>query len=123
MGEVGKGNAHGVLAHVMVAVDADNGACLGLVGGSIYNRKGRVRVSHAKRALKDKESKRWGETAAAAGPLLSAAAMVTVVADRESDIYDLFAPPAGQRPVAVPLVVGPFAERRRPALQPLRRMG
>ena len=53
LGEVGKGNARGVLAHVMAAVDADNGSCLGLVTGSIYNRKGRVRVSHAKRALKD----------------------------------------------------------------------
>ena len=30
LGEVGKGNAHGVLAHVMVAVDADNGSCLSI---------------------------------------------------------------------------------------------
>ena len=95
LGEVGKGNARGVLAHVMVAVDADSGACLGLVTGSIYNRTGRVQVSHAKRELKDKESKRWGETAAAAGPLLSAAAMVTVVADRECDIYDYWASAPG----------------------------
>ena len=34
IGEVGKGNARGVLAHVMAAVDADNGSCLGLVTGS-----------------------------------------------------------------------------------------
>jgi hypothetical protein len=95
LGEVGKGNARGVLAHVMVAVDADNGFCLGLVTGSIYNRTGRVQVSHAKRELKDKESKRWGETAAAAGPLLSAAAMVTVVADRECDIYNYWASAPG----------------------------
>jgi len=33
LGEVGKGNAHGVLAHAMVAVDAEDGACLGLVTG------------------------------------------------------------------------------------------
>ena len=91
LGEVGKGNARGVLAHAMVAVDADNGACLGLVGGSIYNRKGRVRVSHAKRALKDKESKRWGETVQAAKPVLAQARMVTAVADRESDLYHYWA--------------------------------
>ena len=30
LGEVGKGNARGVLVHAMVAVDADDGACLGL---------------------------------------------------------------------------------------------
>ena len=70
----------------MAAVDADNGSCLGLVTGSIYNRKGRVRVSHAKRALKDKESKRWTETPQAAKPVLAAASMVTAMSDRECDI-------------------------------------
>ena len=91
LGEVGKGNARGVLAHVMVAVDADDGACLGLVTGDVYNRKGRVKTSHAKRALKDKESKRWSETAQAAKPILAEARMVTAVADRESDIYHYWA--------------------------------
>lgn len=95
LGEVGKGNARGVLAHVMVAVDADNGSCLGLVTGSIYNRKGRVRVSHAKRALKDKESKRWTETPQAAKPVLAAACMVTAMSDRECDIYHYWASAAG----------------------------
>ena len=87
LGVVGRGNAHGVLVHAMVAVDADDGACLGLVTGDVYNRKGRVKTSHAKRALKDKESKRWSQTAQAAKPILAEARMVTAVADRESDIY------------------------------------
>ena len=95
LGEVGKGNARGVLAHVMAAVDADNGSCLGLVTGSIYNRKGRVRVSHAKRALKDKESKRWTETPQAAKPVLAAASMVTAMSDRECDIYHYWASAPG----------------------------
>lgn len=91
LGEVGKGNARGVLAHTMVAVDADDGACLGLVTGDVYNRKDRVKTSHAKRALKDKESRRWSETAQAAKPILAEARMVTGVADRESDIYQYWA--------------------------------
>ena len=91
LGEVGKGNARGLLAHVMVAVDAADGACLGLLGGSIYNRKGRVSTPHAKRALKDKESKRWGETAQAAKTTASAATMITAISDRESDIYHYWA--------------------------------
>jgi Transposase DDE domain len=95
LGEVGKGNARGVLAHVMVSVDADNGNCLGLVTGSIYNREGRVRVSHAKRALKDKESKRWTETPQAAKPVLAAASMVTAMSDRECDIYHYWASAPG----------------------------
>src|SRR5271167_483083 len=87
LGEIGKGVGRGVLVHAMVAVDADNGACLGLVAGSIYTRKGRVETPHTKRTLEDKESRRWIDTAAAAKPVLAQAASVTVVADRESDIY------------------------------------
>ena len=94
LGEVGKGNARGV-CHVMAAVDADNGSCLGLVTGSIYNRKGRVRVSHAKRALKDKEFKRWTETPQAAKPVLAAASMVTAMSDRECDIDHYWASAPG----------------------------
>jgi hypothetical protein len=37
--------------------------------------------------LEEKESRRWIETAEAAKPVLASAAMVTVVADRESDLY------------------------------------
>jgi hypothetical protein len=91
LGEVGKVNAHGVVLHAMVAVDADDGACLGLVTGDINNRKGRVTTSHTQRALKDRESKRWSETAQAAKPILASARMVTFLADRESDIYPYWA--------------------------------
>ena len=87
LGEIGKGVGRGVLVHAMVAVDASNGSCLGLVAGSVYTRKGRVETPHGKRSLEDKESRRWIDTAAAAKPVLASAATVTVVADRESDIY------------------------------------
>ena len=87
LGEIGKGVGRGVLVHAMVAVDAEAGSCLGLVAGSVYTRKGRIATPHAKRPLKDKESRRWIDTAAAAKPVLAQAASVTVVADRESDIY------------------------------------
>lgn len=87
LGEIGKGNGRGVLVHAMLAVDASNGGCLGLVAGSVYTRQGRVELPHAKRPLEDRESRRWIDTAAAAKPVLASAAMVTVVADRESDIY------------------------------------
>jgi hypothetical protein len=87
LGEIGKGNGRGVLAHVMLAVDAVGGGCLGLVAGDIYTRAGRVETPHAKRALKDKESRRWIDTAVSAKSVLARAAIVTVVADRESDIY------------------------------------
>lgn len=87
LGKIGKGGGHGALAHVMLAADAEDGACLGLVAGRVWSRDGRVTVPHAKRRLKDKESERWVSTAEAAKRLLSDARMVTVVADRESDLY------------------------------------
>ncbi|WP_258582275.1 IS4 family transposase [Mesorhizobium sp. AR02] len=87
LGEIGKGGGRGVLVHAMVAIDAVSGGCLGLVAGSVYTRKGRVETPHAKRSLKDKESRRWIDTALQARSVLAKAATVTIVADRESDIY------------------------------------
>jgi hypothetical protein len=87
LGEIGKGRSRGALLHAMLAVDAESGASLGLVGGSVYTRQGRISTPHGERALEDKESRRWIETAGAAKAVLAEAACVTVVADRESDIY------------------------------------
>src|SRR5258707_2825785 len=70
LGEIGKGNNHGVLLHPMLAVDADNGTCLGLLSGEVRTREGRRTVSHDLRELSDKESRRWISTAVAAKPLL-----------------------------------------------------
>ena len=91
LGEIGKGVGRGVLVHAMVAVDADSGACLGLVGGRVWTRPGRITVPHDKRALPDKESERWVSTGERAGKVLAGAAMVTVVGDRESDVYAVWA--------------------------------
>ena len=96
LGETAKGNVHGLLLHPMLAVDADNGCCLGLLSGQIWTRKGRRTVSHDRRELSDKESQRWIATALAAKPLLAGAAMVTALGDRESDIFALYASAAEQ---------------------------
>ncbi len=87
LGEIGKGVGRGALAHVMLAVDANNGSCLGLVAGKIWSRPGRIAVSREKRLLAQKESERWLTTASSSKQVLAAATTVTVVADRESDIY------------------------------------
>jgi hypothetical protein len=91
LGPVKKGNTYGVLAHVMIAVDADSHACLGLVGGDVRTRDGVVTEHHRDRPLSERESRRWIETAERAKDVLASAAMVTVVADRESDIYPAWA--------------------------------
>jgi Transposase DDE domain len=91
LGEIGHGNTRGVLLHPMLAVDAANGSCLGLLHGEIWTRQGRRTVSHDQRDLSDKESQRWIATALAAKPRLAKAAMVTMLGDRESDIFALYA--------------------------------
>jgi hypothetical protein len=71
----------------MVAVDAKTEACLGLVAGEIWTRSGRVGVPHRKRSLDQKESRRWIETANTGQRVLENAETVTIVADREADLY------------------------------------
>jgi hypothetical protein len=87
LGLVKKGNVHGVLAHSMIAVDAASGACLGPVTGEVWTRSGRISKPHRDRRLCERESARWLRCAEQAKSILQAAAMVTVIADRESDIY------------------------------------
>jgi len=97
LGEIGKGNGRGGLLHPMLAVDAENGSCLGLVSGQVWTRQGRRAVSHDRRDLSDKESQRWIANALAAKPRLAKAAMVTAIGDRESDIFALYASVAEER--------------------------
>jgi len=87
LGPTKKGNAYGVLVHAMVAVDAIGGACLGLVGGAVWNRPGVNPIPHCERPPEERESMRWLNAAAQAKLVLRPAAMVTVVDDRESDFY------------------------------------
>lgn len=91
LGEIGKGGGRGVLLHAMLALDADTDACLGLVAGDVWTRPGRVMVHHNKRPLEERESRRWLSTPERAKEVLRAAAAVTVIDDREGDIYDKWA--------------------------------
>jgi hypothetical protein len=87
LGEIGKGSGRGLLLHAMLALDAKTGGCLGLVGGRIWTRRGRIKITHQKRRTENKESHRWIATAEQGKAVLAAAAQVTVIADRESDIF------------------------------------
>jgi hypothetical protein len=97
LGPVKQGNTYGVLVHAMIGVDAVSHACFGLVGGDVWTRRGVVTEHHRDRPLSERESRRWLETAEQAKDVLACAAMVTVVDDREGDIYPKWAcvPQAG----------------------------
>jgi hypothetical protein len=80
----------------MIAVDADDGGLLGLVEALHLTRTEGRRSERKTKAYEDKESRRWQQGAEAAALICAGAARITVVADRESDIYEAFAlAPAG----------------------------
>lgn len=92
------GKKNSLLVHPTIAVDAENGALYGLVHAEFLHRRGGKKASRKKRPFAKKESRRWLTAAevAAATLLPAGAACVTIVADREGDIYEEFAcKPAG----------------------------
>jgi hypothetical protein len=82
----------GLSFHPVIAVDADAGTVLGLVEALFLKRQGGERGKRRQKAFEDKDSRRWLSGAQSAGALADAgAACVTVVEDREGDIYECFA--------------------------------
>lgn len=96
------GGKRSICAHPTIAVDADSGALLGLVHAEILRREGGLKERRRSRAFKDKQSHRWLAAAeVAAGLRAGRARQVTVVSDREGDIYAAFA----RKPEGVELLV------------------
>ncbi len=82
----------GLSFHPVIAVDANEGTVLGLVDNFFLSRKGGERATRRQRDFADKDSRRWLSGAESASALVEAgAACVTVVEDREGDIYECFA--------------------------------
>jgi hypothetical protein len=101
-GPVGKGGAlGGLLLHAVLAVEAGSGALFGLVDAQVRNRHGKRAKPRRLQMTAQKESQRWIDGTARAAAVLGAARSLTVVSDRESDIYEHFA----TRPAAVHLIV------------------
>jgi len=91
LGTVGNGRDVGLFVHPLLAVDATDGVCLGLAHLHQWNRMAKADLDYQRLPIEDKESYRWLEAAQAGKQCLREAAMVTVVADRESDIYEEWA--------------------------------
>ena len=88
LGTVGNGTDVGLFVHPVLAVDAQDGQCLGLVGARIWRRTTGKAADYRKLPIEAKESNRWLEAADQAKAVLAGATLVTVVADREADIYE-----------------------------------
>jgi hypothetical protein len=103
------GRTKSLQLHPAIAVDAADGALLGLMGATFLRRDEPVQTHCNKRALEDKESRRWIEATQQAAALRQAgAAQVTVITDREGDIYEEFA----LRPEDVEVLIRVHHDRR-----------
>jgi hypothetical protein len=81
-----------IALHPVIAVDAVEGALLGLVDARFFVRSGGKAAQRKGKVLAEKESRRWSDGAERAASLAACgAACVTVIADREGDIYEDFA--------------------------------
>lgn len=91
LGTVGNGSDVGMFLHPLLVVDATDGTCLGLAHLHHWNRTGKAAANYRQLPIEKRESYRWLEVAEAGKKCLSGAEMVTMVADRESDIYEEWA--------------------------------
>ena len=91
LGTVGNGSDLGLFLHPLLAVDAVDGTCLGLAHLHHWIRTASAAPNYRQLPIEDRESYRWLEVAEAGKKCLSGADMVTIVADRESDIYEEWA--------------------------------
>jgi Transposase DDE domain len=89
---VGNGHTHGIYLHAMIAVDSEENTCIGLASLNSWVRteikkktKGNI---YRKQLIEDKESYRWIEAANQAKRVMENASEITIIADRESDIYE-----------------------------------
>jgi hypothetical protein len=99
----------GLSFHPVIAVDANEGTLLGLVDNFFLMREGGERASRRERDFAEKDSRRWLSGAESAAALAEGgAACVTVIEDREGDIYECFA----FKPAAVEKLVRAAQDRR-----------
>jgi Transposase DDE domain len=97
----------GVYLHAVLAVDADEDAILGLIDGQFLSRSQGRKSKRRGVPIEEKESYRWLRGAEVAGQVCASARQVTVVADREADIFEAFA----RRPPLVDLLVRAAQDR------------
>lgn len=93
--------------HVAIALDAQEDAILGVVDARFLSREAGRKVARKSLPIEEKESFRWLESADQAASVCAGAQRITVIADREGDIYEAFA----LRPAETELLVRAAQDR------------
>lgn len=94
VGPVTKNDNGGFFCHPMLVLDAQDKIPLGISNVKLWNRgwgkKDKYERDYKEQNISQKESFRWIETAQASKQILSQTPMITIIGDRESDIYEEF---------------------------------
>jgi hypothetical protein len=106
-GPAGDGKTPGFFIHPVIVVDVETEAVVGVVDAAIWTRSQGERQARKSCPFDEKESARWHAGCKASAAVLSDASSVTMVADRESDIYTLFA----RKPERLELIVRAAQDR------------
>jgi Transposase DDE domain len=101
------GGGGGDYLHTVLALDGEDGTILGLVDGQFLRRTSERRAVRRAAPVEEKESFRWLQGADQAASVCAGARRITVVSDREGDIYEAFA----LRPDGVDLLVRAAQDR------------
>jgi hypothetical protein len=95
LGKTTKDGILGFMMHSSIVVDASKGSALGYSYIKVWDRKAETPDRHERKyqqlPIAEKESYKWIEASKNSKELLSQAQTITIVADRESDIYDMIA--------------------------------
>lgn len=94
LGPISNPKARGLKVHTVLAASAA-GVPLGVLHQAVWVRDC-VRTPMQRRDIEDKESYRWLESLELTQKLVPATTQVVTIADREGDIYELFALPRSQ---------------------------
>jgi hypothetical protein len=87
LSEVGGGAELGFYIHPVIALDAKSHICLGLANVEVFKRKER-QIYRNREKFEHKQSFRWLSSVLVAKQHCASCKAVTVVSDREGDIYD-----------------------------------
>lgn len=95
LGVIGDNETLGYFLHPSLVLDAETKYCLGLSDVRLWRRPAERADKHARRykqqPIEEKESFRWIKSITASKAVLRQADQVTMIADRESDIFEVFA--------------------------------
>jgi len=97
----------GLYLHGVIGVDADDGAILGAIHAEFLSRDRGKGGTQRARPIEEKQSYRWLEGADRTAEVCAGARHITVIADRESDIYEAFS----RRPAGVDLIIRAAKDR------------